>query len=176
MAESIMFRLMRGQVEATTETVEAWKAEHRAAMRKRRRRHCPFLARLACRRQAHLQVASRRRARKRNSRPERDERKIQFILDEALGLLRAHRENMRSFEAAGHVMEIAAKLDKAIAGLEEVRQGLLQHWPVFTQQDLDDGWAEHLRGECLTVDKTFAQIAGMDIEAWHKKVEAYRRH
>ncbi len=176
MAENILFRFVRGQVEAATETVEVWKAEHHEAMRAR---DADDIARYLLDLPATVKRTCRSLLDEERAQEEADpngvREKIQMILDKSLGLLRAHREHMRSFENAGHAMELSAELDKAIAGLEEFRQGLLQHWPVFTQQDLDEGWASHLRGEGLPPDEAFAEITGMSKDAWHKKVEAYRR-
>ncbi|MBY0525657.1 MAG: hypothetical protein K2R98_19790 [Gemmataceae bacterium] len=75
--------------------------------------------------------------------------------------------------------ELLIKVQKATAERlgngESVEFGVIEFPGDFSQKDLDDAWAAHQRGECQELSEAFAEIAGLSVEDWLKKVEAHQR-
>jgi hypothetical protein len=90
------------------------------------------------------------------------------ILNELDGLV-------QSFEQVGGTIEGAETLATRIEQVQRLEASIFDRWPNFTEQDLADALAEHKKGNCLDVADAFAQIAGVDKEAWLRRVEERKR-
>ena len=70
-------------------------------------------------------------------------------------------------------VEILGRLDEAIRAAAETKQRVLEQWPVGSDDEIHEAQAAAARGEGLDLDEAFAQIAGVDVETWRRRVEAY---
>ncbi len=68
----------------------------------------------------------------------------------------------------------AEELDRAIALLEQLPEVHRKSWPRENPPSLAKVEEEYRRGECLSLEDAFAQIAGMSRDDWLRRVEAHK--
>jgi hypothetical protein len=66
-------------------------------------------------------------------------------------------------------------LDEAIAAVTRAKQDLLANWLVGSDEEMAAARASAARGEGLELDEAFAQIAGVSVAEWHRRVEEHKR-
>jgi hypothetical protein len=83
----------------------------------------------------------------------------------------------RAWQAAGSPAgaDFAYRLDGAIQAVAQAKQNVLERWPVGSDEEIAAARASAARGEGLDVDEAFAQIAGVDVETWLKRVQDHER-
>jgi len=69
------------------------------------------------------------------------------------------------------VPDIVVQLDQAVQSFVEAKQRVLERWPVGSPQEIAEARAGGRPEDYLDVDEAFAQIAGIDLETWRKRVE-----
>jgi hypothetical protein len=67
------------------------------------------------------------------------------------------------------------QLDDAIQALVQVKQDVLSRWPVGSDEEIAQAQASASKGQESNAEEAFARIAGVDVEAWRKRVEDYKR-
>ncbi len=81
----------------------------------------------------------------------------------------------QTWQAAGVLrgMDLVNQLDEAIRAVVQVKQQVLERWPVGNDSEVAEAQAAAARSEGLDLDEAFAQIAGVDVETWRRRVEEY---
>jgi hypothetical protein len=72
-------------------------------------------------------------------------------------------------------VDVVARLDSAVQILAEEKQCILERWPVGSPREIAEARSAIARGEGLAAEAAFAQIAGVDVETWRKRVEDYKQ-
>jgi hypothetical protein len=67
-------------------------------------------------------------------------------------------------------------LDRAIQAILQARQRVLERWPVGSEAEIEEASSSAARGQGLDVDEAFAQIAGVDVETWRRRLEEHKQH
>jgi hypothetical protein len=100
------------------------------------------------------------------------------LSDNYLQLARSIRSAVLSNGKPASIAEenLVKNLDTAIASLTQARQDVLARWPVGSDDEIVAAQSSAARNEGLDVDEAFAQIAGVDAEAWRKRLEEHQRH
>jgi hypothetical protein len=71
--------------------------------------------------------------------------------------------------------DIVARLDQAALGIVEARRNVLERWPVGNAQEIAEARAGGSSRDYVDADEAFARIAGMDVEAWRKRVDKHKQ-
>lgn len=79
------------------------------------------------------------------------------------------------FQNFGGTVVNSQTLTAALAETRLLESEIMAHWPTFSEEDVKSALGEFERGQCVEVDDAFAQIAGMDREAWLSKVAERKR-
>jgi hypothetical protein len=96
-------------------------------------------------------------------------------LDEAFAdaerILNSVQDLVDAFERVGGSVRNSEQLKAALRAACDQRNSILQHWPDFSANDVEEARAADKRGEMLELTEAFARVAGMDKEAWLRLVE-----
>ncbi len=84
------------------------------------------------------------------------------------------RDLLARLRAAGCVVERAEELKLAVRDLEELRQEFRKTFRVVTRQEAEADRRAIARGESQDADEAFAEIAGVDVETWCKRVAKHQ--
>jgi hypothetical protein len=98
--------------------------------------------------------------------------------DSSLDVLQTVRKWVRALEEAGRTVANAPQLEEAIAAMERVRAALRENWPwAMTAEESAEVEAEIKGGAAgwLPLDETFAEVAGVSVEEWLRRVEEHKR-
>lgn len=105
------------------------------------------------------------------------------VLEELSAIYQQLAESVRvaayqAWQAAGSppAMDVVSRLDDAIRVVVQAKQRVLERWPVGSAEEIAEARAAAARSEGLDLDEAFAQIAGVDVETWHRRVEEYKGH
>ncbi len=101
---------------------------------------------------------------------------IEELSDDYLQLVQSVRASaLRALQAAGAPPgnDFLARLDAAIQAITEARQSVLERWLVGSEEEIRAAGANWAEG--LDLDEAFARIAGVDVEAWRRRVEESNR-
>ncbi len=66
--------------------------------------------------------------------------------------------------------DLVAELDEAIRALVTDTQNMLERWLVGSDEENAAAAAAAARGEGIDIDEAFAEIAGVDVATWRKRV------
>jgi hypothetical protein len=67
--------------------------------------------------------------------------------------------------------DIVSRLDEAIQIIVKAKKGTLERWPVRSPKEIAEDRAASSDGDYLDAHEAFAQIAGVDVETWRKRLE-----
>ena len=160
MSETMLFRIRQGQIKALKETVELWRAEHKAAMAVRdvedvietclelpesmRRLWNATFARIAANEIEDLQETGET---------------LLAHFNGTLGFLEHVQGLARDFADKGHRVEGADELDRATEQLRQLRHGIFKHWPWLpTPEEVEEGQAAMARGDSQTVEEILHEL------------------
>jgi hypothetical protein len=82
---------------------------------------------------------------------------LEALFEEALAVM----EHVRTrAQAVGKGCGVARTedLESALSEMQRIKQFVFQHWPRFEEKDMEEAWAEHLRGESLPLDELFREL------------------
>src|SRR5262245_13986507 len=176
MIDNLLVRVRRREAEALLEDVEAWKAEHTAAMQASSIVDLIDLC-LALPENAENMVRSAR-----NWLLEGRQAGFQAVGEAAVRTIEVWRDVSRlvcdlarSVESRGYIVDGIPELEQAIIDLERLRVLVFDHWrQTPTDQEVSEARAAFDRGECLPPDEAFAEIAGVSVETWRDRVRQRR--
>jgi hypothetical protein len=69
----------------------------------------------------------------------------------------------------------AARLLEAAEQVKQLRERAERDWPFFGEEQAKQAAEELKRGECGGLAELFAEVAGVGVEEWQRKVEDHRR-
>jgi len=176
MTENLLSRVHQNTVRLLEEEVESWKAEHNHAMLVRGVEDALRLCRNfpAALRTAWDSLFVRARAGQIED-YHATGMTLQELFSHTLGILDTLRQWARLLEGEGYQVESVAELDRDIEEVRRFQEEIFAAWPDFREQDVHEGLAERARGECLELDEAFASLAGVDKDAWLRRLEERRR-
>jgi hypothetical protein len=67
------------------------------------------------------------------------------------------------------------RLEQTAQGFVNAKQRLLERWPVGSPQEVAEARSAAQTEDYLDADEAFAQIAGVDVETWRRRVEKRTR-
>lgn len=67
------------------------------------------------------------------------------------------------------------QLDNAMRAVSAARDDVLRRWVVGSDEEIAAAQAAAARGEGVDVDEAFAQIAGVDVGTWRRRIEEFER-
>jgi hypothetical protein len=88
----------------------------------------------------------------------------------ALRPVAGHRELIALLQKAGYAIDGADRFEQTIRELEEMRDEFRKTFPGVTQQQAAADRNAIAAGESQEIDEAFADIAGVDVDAWRKRV------
>jgi hypothetical protein len=76
-------------------------------------------------------------------------------------------------EAAKHGM--AAQLEAAMQAVRTARGEILRRWPVGSDEEIAAAQSAAAQRDAVDIDEAFAQIAGVDVGTWRRRIEEFKR-
>ncbi len=77
--------------------------------------------------------------------------------------------------AVERMLAVGLPVQAVLSDLEQLRERHKEDWPWFRKEDEEKALAESARGETMSVDDAFAEIAGVSREEWSQRLEERRR-
>jgi hypothetical protein len=102
---------------------------------------------------------------------------IEELCDAYIGLARSIRAatcNAPNGAGAPHATRGVHALDHASAEVAAAKKSLLERWLVGSPAEMSDAMARITRGDNLSVDEAFADIAGVDVTTWRQRIADYK--
>ena len=93
-----------------------------------------------------------------------------YLFDAALRPLAATRRVIAVLRQAGFVVEGVEKLEQTVRELEEMRDQFRKTYPAATNEEAQNDRLAIAKGEYQDADEAFAEIAGVDLDTWRKRV------
>jgi hypothetical protein len=78
-----------------------------------------------------------------------------------------------SGSTAGH--EQLCRLDQEVQRFVDAKEKVLMRWPVGGPEEVVGAWNDEPPEDYLDVDEAFAQIAGVDLATWRRRIEKRTR-
>jgi hypothetical protein len=177
MPESVLHKLYRDRVRSVQEIIEPWQAAHQEAMTahdvQELVRECltfPGLMEHMARSDFDLIFSGGLED------VDAAGRELRARIDDCRATVeRVSRLGDSFVEQTGHRIEGREQLREALQRLDRLREDFFRHWAWFGEQEHAAARTEIERGDGLTADEAFAEIAGVDVDTWRKRVEERRR-
>jgi hypothetical protein len=97
------------------------------------------------------------------------------LFQNALAPAAGHRELLAALVRAGFVVEGAGQFEESVRELERLRREFCQTMPLASPEEAVAFHSAISRGEFQDADEAFAEIAGVDLEAWRGRANRARR-
>jgi hypothetical protein len=99
---------------------------------------------------------------------------IEELSDNVLDLVTSLKNKAcQTWQALGSPSEhdSVSRLDEAIQIIVEARERTLKRWPVLSPPEIARLRTSHSEADFLGAHEAFAQVAGVDVETWRKRLE-----